>query len=224
MGWPKLLVFVRHGESEGNVLSVDERAKFECGTNAYPLTERGRRQAKITGEYLRNRFGKFDVYYTSYYCRTHETLEIMYPEAHVYEDSRLAESQRGIWNALTNQEMHERHPDEVMRKAREGLYHYRPPGGENWPDIELRVHSFLGTIARDLSGKKVLIVGHGFWMIIFQRLIHHFSVKKALEMYKGGVFENTSVTIYRGKRKPWPFGKSHLILEEQNIVPWEGKL
>jgi broad specificity phosphatase PhoE len=224
MGWPKLLVFVRHGESEGNVLSVDERAKFECGTNAYPLTARGRRQAEITGEYLRNRFGKFDVYYTSYYCRTHETLKIMYPEAHVYEDARLAESQRGIWNALTSEEIQERHPDEVMRKKREGLYHYRPPGGENWPDVEQRVHSFLGTLARDYAGKKVLIACHGFWLIIFQKLIHHFTIEKALEMYKNGVFENTSVTIYRGKRKYWLFGKSRLVLEEKNIVPWKDKI
>ena len=42
MAWPKLLVFVRHGESEGNVLNADERAELEIPTHEYALTPRGR--------------------------------------------------------------------------------------------------------------------------------------------------------------------------------------
>jgi len=224
MGWPKLLVFVRHGESEGNILSVDERAKYDCSSHAYPLTPRGREQAKITGEYLHNRFGNFDAYYTSYYRRTHETLELMYPGVHAYEDPRLAEAQRGIWHVLTKEEVSRYFPGEIIRKEREGLYHHRPLGGENWPDIELRIHSFMGTLARDYSGKRVLITGHGFWLILFQKLIHHFSIEEALAKYKSPVVENTSVTIYQAKRKYWLFGKYHLVLQEYNTVPWEGKL
>lgn len=148
MAWPKLLVFVRHAESEGNIRSVDERAEFDLSTHAYNLTPRGVQQAEITGRYLHDRFGEFDTYYQSYYFRTKQTLGTMYPEARVYEDSRLAEGQRGIWHTMTKEKVFERFPEEIIRKEREGLYHYRPWGGENWPDIELRVHSFLGTINR----------------------------------------------------------------------------
>ena len=145
MGWPRRLVLVRHGESKGNLLSVNERAQYEVATHAYELTERGRKQAAITGKYLRREFDKFDIYYTSYYVRAKQTMRIMYPRAKVYEDPRLAESQRGIWHTMTKDEIARFYPGELERKRREGLYHFRPLGGENWPDVELRIHSFMGT-------------------------------------------------------------------------------
>lgn len=219
MGWPRRLVLVRHGESEGNVRSVDERAGFDVATHAYMLTPRGRRQAEITGEYLRKRFGKFDAYYVSYYQRSRETMSLMFPAARVYEDPRLAEGQRGIWHTLTHEQIEKIFPGETKRKEREGIYHYRALGGENWPDIELRIHSFLGTLSRDYDDQDVVIVVHGNWLILFQRLIHHFSIEEAVDRYKRGVFENTSVTIYESKIEN---NKSRLKLVEENIVPWRG--
>lgn len=221
MAWPKLLVFVRHAESEGNVRSTDERAKFDLATHSYNLTERGRKQAKLTGEYLNGRFGEFDVYYQSYYSRTKQTLEIMYPDIHPYEDSRLAEGQRGVWHTMTMEQMRNRFPEEIDRREKEGLYHYRPLGGENWPDIELRIHSFLGTLSRDYAGKKVLCAVHGHWLILLQRLIHHFPIEDALKKYNGHVFNNASVTIYEGLEQD---GKSRLVLKEENVTPWREKL
>ncbi|MBI5732887.1 histidine phosphatase family protein, partial [Candidatus Jorgensenbacteria bacterium] len=105
MSWPKSLVLVRHAESEGNVLSADERAKFPVSTWEYPLTERGQEQAKATGLYLHKEFGAFDTYYVSYYTRSKETMGLMYPDAKVYEDPRLAEGQRGIWHIMTKREI-----------------------------------------------------------------------------------------------------------------------
>jgi len=219
MAWPKLLVLVRHAESEGNVLSVAQRANLDTATYAYKLTERGRKQAKITSEFLRKKIGLFDVYYVSYYERSKETMRIMYPKARVYEDPRLAEGQRGIWHVLTKKQVARKFPWEIIRKEREGLYHYRPWGGENWPDIELRIHSFLGTLSRDCEDKKVIIVVHGHWLILFQKLIHHFSIEEALKKQKADFFKNASLTIYEGKNK-----QSRLILKEENFVPWEGKI
>lgn len=148
-------------------------------------------------------------------------MQLMYPEAKIYEDPRLAEAQRGIWHTMTHEQITKQFPGEIERKEREGLYHYRPWGGENWPDIELRIHSFLGTLSRDYEGKKVLLVIHGHWLLMLQRLIHHFSIEESLERYKKGIFANTSVTIYQGKNMN---GKSRLQLAEENTIPWEGKL
>lgn len=220
MGWPKQLILVRHAESEGNIRSADERAAFELATHAYDLTPCGIEQARMTGEYLKNRFGNFDIYYVSYYTRSKRTMQVMYPEAKVYEDPRLAEGQRGIWHTMTQEQIDTHFPGETARKKREGLYHYRPIGGENWPDIELRIHSFLGTLSRDYEDQKILMVVHGHWLVLFQRLIHHHSIQEAIEKYKKGVFENTSVTIYEGKTIN---GKSRLVLKEENIVPWQGR-
>jgi len=217
MAWPKLLVMVRHAESVGNLLTVDQRAGYDVSTHAYPLTERGRAQCPWTGAYLSEEYDNFDVRYTSYYRRARETMELQCPGQKFYEDPRLAEAQRGIWHTMTKAEIAQAYPHEIVRKEREGLYHHRPLGGENWPDVELRIHSFLGTLSRDYHDKKVLMVVHGFWLILFQRLIHHFSIDEAMRRYNEGVFENASVTAYRG-------GSSQLELISENVVPWKGKL
>lgn len=221
MGWPKLLVLVRHAESIGNIKSVDERARYGVPSHAYALTPRGKAQAEITGKYLHDRFGEFDIYYVSYYLRSKETMMIMYPEAKVYEDPRLAEGQRGIWHTMTREQIEADFPHEIERRDREGLYHFRPFGGENWPDMELRIHSFLGTLSRDYEDQKVLMVVHGHWLILFQRLIHHFSIDEALLRYHEAVAGNASVTIYKGIQVE---GKSRLSLVEENLNPWHGRL
>lgn len=221
MGWPKQLVLVRHAESQGNVLGTDERAKCSLASHLYQLTERGKRQAEITGEYVRKTFGEFDAYYTSYYARVQQTMRIMYPDAKIYEDPRLAEAQRGIWHVMTRKQIAETLPFEIERKEKEKLFHYRPLGGENWPDVELRIHSFLGTLRRDLSGKRVIMGVHGHWLILFQRLIHHFSIEEAVRRYEMAVFGNASVTVYEEEKTR---GKSHLILKEENRIPWENVL
>lgn len=219
MAWPEYLVLVRHAESEGNIRSVEQRARLDISTHELDITEHGEKQAQITGKFLQDKFGDFEINYVSYYKRSKRTMSIMYPDANVYEDPRLAEGQRGIWHTMTEDQIKAHLPWEIERKNREGLYHYRPPGGENWPDIELRIHSFLGTLNRDYDGQKVLIVVHGHWLILLQRLIHHFSIEEAMRRYRHAGFENTSVTIYKGMSQQ---GKSRLILQEENIVPWQG--
>lgn len=221
MNWPKLWVFVRHAESEGNVLTKDERAQMPKSSHLYELTERGRQQAAITGAWLQKRFGEFDIYYSSYYTRTRQTLDILYPGVTVYEDSRLAEVQRGIYHVLTEEEMAAQFPFEIERRRREGDYHYRPIGGESWADVELKAHSYFGTVARDCSGLSVLTVTHGNWLVIARKLIHHTSIDEALREFREDHTGNASVTIYRGVEKN---GKARLELEAYNIIPWEGKL
>lgn len=237
MAWPSKLVLVRHAESEGNLRDADERAVYEVPTHAYALTAAGRRQAEITGAWLRETYGCFDVHYTSYYVRAKETMGIMCPEAKVYEDARLAEANRGIYHTYTKKQIKRRFPLELERKTREGLYHHRPLGGENWPDIELRIHSFLGTLSRDCGGQKVLIVVHGFWLILFQKLVQRFTIDEALRRYAEAIAPNASVTAYDGVEGDWadlryrqdgtelpPVAKPRLILERERFTPWQGKL
>lgn len=217
MPWPRLLVLVRHAESEGNVLDADRRAALEIPTHAYKLTPRGREQARLTGEYLRAQYGAFDIHYTSYYERARETMRLMAPEARVYEDPRLAEAQRGIYHTYTRAEVERHFPKEIERKEREGLYHHRPLGGENWLDIELRIHSFLGTLARDYGDRKVLIVTHGHWLILFQRLVDRFDIPEAERRYRADGIPNASVTVYEG-------GDGRLKLSQVRPVPWLGRI
>ncbi len=237
MGWPQNLVFVRHAQSVGNVLTPDERARFDQSSHEYQLTDLGREQAFITGAWLAKHYGKFDRYYTSYYKRATETMHLIHAQldgagGSIYTDARLAEAQRGIYHTMTAEQIQDRFPFELIRKEREDLYHYRPFGGENWMDVELRIHSFLGTLARDYEGENVLVVCHGHWLMLCLRLIQHFSIEEAIRRYKEGkVFENASVTAFRARRPKGPEGPDRLyitaeyhdgkLVEFENLVPWK---
>jgi broad specificity phosphatase PhoE len=217
MPWPKTLVLVRHAESAGNIMGVDERAQALIANYKFPLTARGEKQAVLTGAHLERTFGKFDRHYCSYYERTRQTLDLMCPGVKKIEDARLAEGQRGIWHTMTYDQVKTRFPEEIERKAKEDLYHYRPLGGENWPDIELRIHSFLDMLARDCCGKKILVVTHGHWLILFQKIMQGLSIEESLEQLAAGGFKNASVTVY-GKMG----ALKQLRLLEQEAIPWQG--
>jgi len=178
----------------------------------------------MTGLYLSKEFGSFDIYYNSTYRRAKETMELMYPDVkEPHEDPRLDEADRGIWHTMTKEDIEKFMPWEIERRNKFGLWRYRPLGGENWGQVESRAHSFNGTLNRDYSGDRVLIVGHGNWFICYQRLIHHFSIKEAERRYHEAVLENASITVYEGVDIG---GKSRLVLSKKydNFVPWKGLL
>lgn len=221
MGWPKLLVVVRHAESEGNVRTADERAQMSKANFRFSLTERGRRQAVFSGEYIKKVFGGFDVYFRSYYERVRETFDVMFPSVKAIEDARLAEGQRGIWHTMTAEKIAAIFPEEVVRREREGFYHYRPIGGENWPDIELRIHSFVEMLRQDYNGKHVLVVAHGQWLILLQKIIERTTMEDALAAYNADAYDNASITVYKSEDKN---GEFRLHLKSLNILPWQSLL
>ena len=119
---------------------------------------------------------------------------------------------------MTSDQIQARFPEEFARKEREGLYHYRPFGGENWPDIELRIHSFLETLCHNHENKRVLCIVHEHWFIILQRLLHHFSISDVIEKFQNGaVLNNAEMAIYESASEN---GIPRLILREQNIIPY----
>ena len=201
MRYPKEIILVRHGESEGNILTCDERSVFNLSTKDYPLTEKGKEQSKVVGKYLQKRYKNYDVSYVSFCKRTKQTMSIMFSEKEEVfcEDSRLSEVQRGIWHTMSQEEVDENFPYEDRRRKREGLYYYRPLGGENWPDLEIRIYNFIEYLCREYSGKRVLLCVHGHWLIVFQKIIHKFTIEEALRRYRDCTAPNGSVTIYKYK-------------------------
>jgi broad specificity phosphatase PhoE len=221
MGWPKLLVVVRHAESEGNVRTFDERVQMPVSNFRFKLTKRGKQQAAISGEYVREKFGEFDGYFTSYYERAKETFKIMFPDVCAIEDARLCESQRGILHNLSADQVAAIFPDEAARLAKEGLYHCRPIGGENWLDVELRIHSFIEMLRQDYQDQRVLIVAHGQWLFLLQKVLEQTSMEEALAAYKPELYGNASVTSYVPKSDK---GRLRLRIEDFNFVPWHDRL
>lgn len=216
------MVFVRHALSVGNTLSQDERSALEIPNHAYPLTDLGRQQAEITGQYLKETFGSeyFGYFFHSTFTRTSETMEVILKELGRTDipvtDPRLDEKWDGIFHELSKAEIEWRYPDQIKLRKRAGYYHFRAPGGQNCPDVELQIRSFVTERLLVPNPKNMLIVGHGRWFLLFQRLIHNLSVEKFLEMKEHSECENASVTLYT----------IDTMTDDipQSITPWKGKI
>lgn len=224
--YPKTVAWVRHAQSVGNTLSREERARRPQGTNLYTLTERGREQARVTGLWLREHLPEPDTIIRSYYARTRETADLLYPGRHIMEDARLAEANRGIWHVRTEEQIAREAPWELDRRKFEGLYHYRPIGGENWPDIEARVRSFRNSLRWRFPGKTIIVVTHGQWLLVLQKLVHHWSIDEVIRRYETEeVGANASVLLYHGDFDT-ETGK-HVFRHDpatDYIVPWQVKI
>ena len=187
--WVDNLVIVRHGESERNVSKTTATAAglFEYGSQSRDVdvhvTARGIEQATETGKYLASKF-HFDRVFTSPYLRTIETTRLMVSQfsytPDIISEERIREKEFGILDGLTKGGIERKYPEEAKRKQLVGKYYYRPPGGESYPDVALRMHSFLGTLTRDFARRSVLVVCHAVVVLIFRRLLERLGERELL--------------------------------------------
>lgn len=207
------IIFVRHGESEGNLLEL------MYGSSDYGLTEKGRVQARKAGEILGNMGYKPDRIIVSSLKRTHETLENMgFSLEEALRDSRLDERHLGELEGLEFRYIHKEYPN-LFKEWNENWLHYKPGGGESHLEFQTRVRSFLAEVMENhRDGEKILAVCHGGTMKtifseIFQYEEEHFFT---LEVYncslmrfrkgeKGLVFDalyNVEDLCVNGHEKP----------------------
>lgn len=191
--WPKRLVIVRHGQSEQNVAldlledGLEERLaeQKQIRDPDVRLTRRGIEQARETGKYLSAK-GQFDQCYSSPYERTLQTareiIDNIGYELRLFTDNRLREKEFGRLHGHSKQEILEKYPEEFEDRERDGKYWYRLPRGENYPDVEARVHSFLDKLVRDYGGKSVLVVTHQVPYKMFRALFEHLDEKQVLAL------------------------------------------
>ena len=114
-----------------------------------------------------------------------------------------------------------RHPEEWARRAKIGKYYYRPPGGESFPDVNLRVHSFLGTLIREHAGQRVLVVTHSVVVLCFRRLLERLDEQNILTLDKTDDVKNAALLTYEiGTRD----GRSGVLIRTQwNVTLWRGE-
>ncbi len=230
--WMDHLVIVRHGESHRNVLRM--KALATSGLDYHDnvrdmdvtLTRRGVLQSRETGKYLASRF-RFERVFVSPYERAVQTARLMLKEfpyrVDLTYEERVREREFGILDGLTRAGIQRKFPEEWKRRQREGKYYYRPPGGESYPDVALRVHSFLGTLARDCSKQSVLVVCHSVVVLMFRRLLERLTEEELLKIDRDPEQEvcNCSVTWYKFDSKPRARGR--LVLREYNGVHCSAK-
>jgi broad specificity phosphatase PhoE len=213
--WPDNLIIVRHGQSKRNV--ANELAKkngqhhdFSEGVRDQdtPLTPIGEMQSLSVGVELRRRFGPddpTDIIFVSPYLRTRQTMEKIIEglgyRPHIIVDERIREIEFGILDGLSGDGIEAKYPDEVKRRAKEGKYFYRPPGGESRPDVKIRIRSFLDTIVRDCRGLNVVVVCHSVVVLSFRALLERWGEEEYLQVDKENDVKNASVTHYQFDRK-----------------------
>jgi broad specificity phosphatase PhoE len=97
-----------------------------------------------------------------------------------------------------------------------GKFYFRPPGGESWCDVILRLRSVLDTITREYRGDRVLIVGHQVIVNCFRYLLERMDEAEILAVDREADVPNCGVTSYRFDPAAGKHGK--LVLQQANFV------
>lgn len=146
---------IRHGESEGNHAGVLQ------GQRDYPLSERGRQQARLLAARLTA--VRFDALYSSDLTRALDTAKVVAEAVRlpVAVDPRLREIDIGTWSGLTPEAIHARFPDEYAGWLRRRDPAHRRGGGESYLDLQRRIVPVVTELARRHPGGRLAIVAHG---------------------------------------------------------------
>ena len=209
--WPQTLWIVRHGQSAGNVardaaeatgLPLIDIATRDVDT---PLSALGERQARALGHW----FGAMppdqqpNVVLCSSYARARATADIALAAAGLRKsdisfitDERLREKEFGILDRLTKLGIIDKYPELHAQRTHVGKFYFRPPGGESWCDVILRLRSVLDTICREYRRERVLIVGHQVIVNCLRYLLERMDEQQILDIDRTTDVPNCSVTSY----------------------------
>lgn len=205
------LWLTRHGESVGNVAATAaERAGLDViaideRDADVPLSATGAEQAAALGAWLAAHGDDVGTVWVSPYLRARQTLAIAQQEAGstvvALSDERLRDRELGVLDLLTRRGVARLHPGEAERRRRLGKYYHRPPGGESWADVRLRLRSFLSDALRADSAASggALIVAHDAVVLLIVSLLMAWDEEQLLEFAAENTVLNASVThLVRG--------------------------
>jgi broad specificity phosphatase PhoE len=187
MGMPNLLMLVRHGESEANIIqaaddhgTIDQydpaivKAIRERPDWEQRLSLHGVQQARVAGEWERAngyKLSEFDAVYCSFYIRARETA---YNLDHGFEQLRphstIHEQDWGEYGELTPDEQERLFP-RTYRLHQQSPMTARFDGGESPLDTMLRQRDFRDTLYRKWSGKRVAAIMHGGTIVATEAMI-----------------------------------------------------
>jgi broad specificity phosphatase PhoE len=223
MGVVAELILIRHGQSAANVAfpRADAQGLLESGLSGrdtdVELTELGVEQARAVGRRLAALPPDAwpEVVITSPYLRARDTWRIAADGLALPApgtDDRLVDRLTGELEMLTHAAIRQRFPDEPGRFEQVGEYAYRPPGGETFSDIAVRLSSFLADLNRDHAGKRVLVVAHDSVVLMMRYVIEELELTALPGLVeRHGPVRNASITTFRDSG-------GRLVLDRYNTV------
>ena len=209
--WPERLWIVRHGESAGNIArhaaqeARQERIDLAERDVDVPLSPLGERQSSSLGDWFASLPDdeRPDVLMVSPYLRARQTAQRIRAEGGLapgaeclVADERLREKEFGVLDRLTHFGIKRAHPDQAELRKLMGKFYHRPPGGESWCDVILRLRSALDTISLHHSGRRVLVVGHQVVVLCMRYLLEQMDEERILAIDREGDVANCGVTEY----------------------------
>ena len=157
----RLLVLVRHGQSEWNLKNLF------TGWKDVDLTEAGVAEARAAGRKLKAQGLSFDVAYTSALTRAQRTLDLILAEMGqsgipITRDQALNERDYGDLVGMNKDDARKKWGEEQVLIWRRS-YDVPPPGGESLKDTVARALPYYvqEIQPRVLRGERVLISAHG---------------------------------------------------------------
>ncbi|KAE8144249.1 histidine phosphatase superfamily [Aspergillus avenaceus] len=190
MGKPRMIILIRHAQSEGN---KNREIHQTIPDHRVKLTPEGHRQAQEAGARLRDLLRPDDTihFFTSPYRRTRETTEGIlqsltsdspspspFPRhtIKVYEEPRLREQDFGNFQPCSA-EMERM----WLERADYGHFFYRIPNGESAADAYDRVSGFNESLWREFGendfASVCVLVTHGLMTRVFLMKWYHWSVE-----------------------------------------------
>ena len=209
--WPEALFLVRHGESAGNVARDEaeeqglEIIDIDLRDVDVPLSDLGRRQAQALGRWLARQaeHERPTTIISSPYVRAQQTAGEMLTGSRLRHDhverlldERLREREFGVLDRLTKSGIHARDPQQAELRAFLGKFYHRPPGGESWADVGLRVRSVLDTLCREFAGERVLISTHQVVVLMFRYVLEAMTEADVLSISRLDPVAHCSVTSF----------------------------
>ena len=177
----RLLVLVRHGQSEWNLKNLF------TGWRDVDLTDEGAAEALRAGRSLKAQGMRFDVAFTSVLKRAQRTLDIMLKELGqenlpVLRDQALNERDYGDLSGLNKDDARKRWGEEQVHIWRRS-YDVAPPGGESLKDTAARVLPYYiqDILPRVLRGERVLVSAHGNSLRALVMVLDHLSPQEIVK-------------------------------------------
>ena len=229
--WPQVIWIVRHGESAGNVAAAEARAAGLPMVNIatrdvdVPLSARGEEQARALGAWYASMpiEERPTVLLSSPYARAVATSRYIVeaggtdqPDEALVIDERLREREFGILDRLTALGVQQRFPDQFEQRRLLGKFYHRPPGGESWCDVILRLRGMLDTVNLHYARERVLIVCHEAVVLCLRYLLECMTEEEILTIDQQEDVANCGVTWYAFDPAAGRRGK--MMLQRFNFV------
>jgi broad specificity phosphatase PhoE len=240
MAMPDHVVFVRHGESEGNFV----RSAYKHGDDSYlteayrqrpghewRLTPKGVQQAKAAGVWIQehvlaaNGLAGFDIYNYSPHRRCRETAgHLSLPNPKWRLNRLLREREWGELQGMVESEHEANYPRNYAWMLADPL-HWAPPGGESVSQVaDNRVREVFDTLHREEAkgARSYIGVAHGEWIWASSLVLDYMFNEEyeASEQDPAKKIHNCQV-VHRTKIDPVTNERADYLRYVRSVWPWK---